>query len=102
MSLFERISKSAAPADISRPDPARVTKGDPVHTTWNIEDAGGLHCGLWQSVGAVTGAEPMPGKRPKGVERRLLRAQTPVKAVGRPIMETHSWPATLPRPQPLR
>lgn len=50
MTRLLRIDQSAAPADISRPDPAKVLLGDPVHTTWNIEDSDGLYCGLWQST----------------------------------------------------
>ena len=38
------------PAEVTRPDPSRVLTGDPVHTTWNIEDRDGLFCGLWQST----------------------------------------------------
>jgi hypothetical protein len=50
MTLSLRVSQSAAQPETSRPDPAKVLKGDPVHTTWNIEDAAGLYCGLWQST----------------------------------------------------
>ena len=35
---------------VSRPDPAKVLDGDPVHTTWNLEDRDGLYCGIWQST----------------------------------------------------
>jgi hypothetical protein len=27
-----------------------VISGDPVHTTWNLEETGGLYAGLWQST----------------------------------------------------
>ena len=37
-------------AETSRPDPVKVLAGDPVHTTWNIEERDGLYCGIWQST----------------------------------------------------
>ena len=45
-----RIDRDAIPFETSRPDPAKVISGDPVHTTWNLEDRDGLYCGLWQST----------------------------------------------------
>ena len=36
--------------EVSRPDPAKVLAGDPVHTTWNLEERDGLYCGIWQST----------------------------------------------------
>ena len=50
MSNIERVSREGIQPEITRPDPARVISGDPVHTTWNIEDRDGLYCGLWQST----------------------------------------------------
>ena len=50
MTRLQRVAQDAAPAEISRPDPAKLLAGDPVHTTWNIEDKAGLYCGLWQST----------------------------------------------------
>ena len=50
MPLLERLSRDGHDAEVSRPDPARVIAGDPVHSTWNIEDRDGLFCGLWQST----------------------------------------------------
>ncbi len=38
------------PPDISRPDPARLVSGDPIHRTWNLEDRGGLFAGIWEST----------------------------------------------------
>ena len=35
---------------MDRPDPEKVLAGDPVHTTWNMEDRDGLYCGMWQST----------------------------------------------------
>ncbi|MDB5659612.1 MAG: cupin [Cypionkella sp.] len=50
MSNIERVTREGIPAETTRPDPSRVIEGDPVHTTWNIEDRDGLYCGLWQST----------------------------------------------------
>ena len=40
----------SALATEERPAPEKVVKGDPVHSTWNREDADGLFCGMWQST----------------------------------------------------
>lgn len=45
-----RLTRDGIAPEVSRPDPARVTRGDPVHTTWNAEDRDGLFCGLWHST----------------------------------------------------
>jgi uncharacterized cupin superfamily protein len=45
-----RLDRDAIPFETQRPDPAKVVSGDPVHTTWNLEDRNGLYCGLWQST----------------------------------------------------
>jgi uncharacterized protein len=50
MTLVQRVTPDATSAVVERPDPARVIAGDPVHTTWNLEDTDGLYCGLWQST----------------------------------------------------
>ena len=50
MTLTQRLTRSAATPEITRPDPALVIKGDPVHTTWNVEEDAGLYCGIWQST----------------------------------------------------
>jgi uncharacterized protein len=50
MSLLAPISRDGITPEVGRPDPARVIAGDPVHTTWNMEDAHGLYCGTWQST----------------------------------------------------
>ncbi len=50
MSLIQRVTREGCTPDVSRPDPAKVIHGDPVHTTWNLEETGGLFCGLWQST----------------------------------------------------
>ena len=48
--LFLRLSQSGTDPQVSRPDPAKVLAGDPVHTTWNVEERDGLYCGIWQST----------------------------------------------------
>jgi uncharacterized cupin superfamily protein len=50
MALFARIDPSDVTPEISRPDPARLIAGDPVHTTWEIETRADLWAGIWQST----------------------------------------------------
>ena len=50
MTLIERITRDGIAAEVSRPAHDRVIAGDPVHSTWNIEDRDGLFCGMWQST----------------------------------------------------
>ena len=49
MTLLHKLVQTTTP-DISRPAPDRLIAGDPVHSTWNQEDRGGLFCGIWQST----------------------------------------------------
>ncbi len=49
------VRRDGIVAEVTRPDPDRVVRGDPVHTTLNIEDRGSedrgsLFAGLWQST----------------------------------------------------
>jgi uncharacterized protein len=46
---FLRLPADATP-EISRPAPERLVKGDPVFTTWNVEERDGLYCGIWQAT----------------------------------------------------
>lgn len=50
MPKIKRIRHDGLTPEITRPDPSRVLAGDPVHSTWNIEDSDGLYCGMWQST----------------------------------------------------
>lgn len=50
MAHLLRVYRDGITPDTSRPDPSKVVKGDPVHTTWNIEERDGLYAGLWQST----------------------------------------------------
>lgn len=45
-----RLSREGCAPETSRPDPERLLSGDPVHTTWNVEEREGLFAGLWQST----------------------------------------------------
>lgn len=48
--MLLRVAPYAVEPEVARPDPAKVLAGDPVHTTWNIEERDGLYCGIWQST----------------------------------------------------
>lgn len=50
MTQVQRVTRDGCKPQVERPDPAKVIAGDPVHTTWNLEEAEGLYCGLWQST----------------------------------------------------
>jgi uncharacterized protein len=50
MPHFLRLTSSAATPETERPAPEKVISGDPVHTTWNVEERDGLYCGIWQST----------------------------------------------------
>ena len=48
--LLVPLNRQGITPEISRPDPSRLVAGDPVHTTWNVEERGALFAGLWQST----------------------------------------------------
>lgn len=48
--LLLPLSWDGIPPETERPSAEKVISGDPVHTTWNIEDSEGLYCGIWQST----------------------------------------------------
>lgn len=50
MQLLQRIDLDAVTPVEERPDPEKVISGDPVHTTWSIEEADGLYSGMWQAT----------------------------------------------------
>lgn len=53
MTNLLRVTQSGTVPEVTRPDPAKVISGDPVHTTWNVDERGALFAGLWHStVGA--------------------------------------------------
>ncbi len=47
---FLRLTRNGTTASESRPAPDRVVSGNPIHTTWDIEERDGLSAGLWQST----------------------------------------------------
>ena len=49
-SHFRRLAATTATPETDRPAPEKLIAGDPVHTTWNVEDRDGLYCGIWQST----------------------------------------------------
>jgi uncharacterized protein len=49
MILLSPVLPDGAP-ELSRPDPARLISGDPLHRTWLTEERDGLWCGVWQST----------------------------------------------------
>ena len=46
---FEPVAPQG-PGETERPAPEKVLAGDPVFTTWNLEERDGLYCGIWQST----------------------------------------------------
>lgn len=50
MTHFLPVIRTGTTPEISRPDPAKVIFGDPVHTTWNVEERGNIFAGLWHST----------------------------------------------------
>lgn len=50
MPHLQRLHRDGLTPETSRPAPDRLIAGDPVQTTWNMEDRDGLYCGLWQST----------------------------------------------------
>ena len=51
MSNVQLVDTSGIDAEEGRPAADRLIAGDPVFTTWNIEEAeGGIYSGIWQST----------------------------------------------------
>ena len=50
MTLLARLTREGITPEISRPSPDKLVAGDPVHTTWNVEERGGLYAGLWHAT----------------------------------------------------
>ena len=44
------VTRANITPEISRPDPEKVISGDPVHTTWSVEDRSPIFAGLWHST----------------------------------------------------
>lgn len=49
MSLLQTVAPSVDP-ETDGPPPERLIAGNPVFTTWNLEERDGLYCGIWQST----------------------------------------------------
>lgn len=49
MFRFLPVTPSVTP-EVTRPAPDRLIEGDPVHSTWNLEDRDGLYAGIWEST----------------------------------------------------
>ena len=49
MSRFLPVDRSVTP-ETDRPAADRLISGNPVFTTWNLEERDGLYCGIWQST----------------------------------------------------
>lgn len=45
-----KVMRDGITPEITRPGAERLISGDPVHTTWSIEDTGKLFAGLWHST----------------------------------------------------
>ena len=49
--LIIRMSQEGIAPEIERPAPEKLIAGDPLHTTWSLEETDkGLYAGLWQST----------------------------------------------------
>lgn len=50
-SHFAAISIAGTEAEEGAPAPDRLISGNPVHRTWNVEEAeGGIYAGIWEST----------------------------------------------------
>lgn len=50
MAYFLAVNRNGVTPEITRPDSSKVISGDPVHSTWSIEERGTLFAGLWHST----------------------------------------------------
>lgn len=49
--LIFRVTQEGISPEVERPAPEKVISGDPVHTTWSLEEtAEGIYAGLWQAT----------------------------------------------------
>jgi uncharacterized cupin superfamily protein len=47
---FLPVTPDGVTPETSRPAADRLIAGDPVHTTWSLDERGGLFAGIWQST----------------------------------------------------
>ena len=50
MTLIQRVTRIGTAPEITRPAPEKLLSGDPVHSTWSLEETDELYAGLWQST----------------------------------------------------
>ena len=50
MELLARVTQAGVTPEVERPAPEKVLAGDPVHTTWSVEERGHIYAGMWQST----------------------------------------------------
>lgn len=50
MDFFQPIDPSQVSPISERPAPEKLVSGDPVFTTWSIEERDGLYAGIWQAT----------------------------------------------------
>ena len=48
--LFVGIETTGVEAETGGPPPERVISGNPVFTTWNLEERDGLYTGIWEAT----------------------------------------------------
>ena len=48
-SFYQPVTPEGA-GETERPAPDKVLSGDPVFTTWNLEERDGLYCGIWRAT----------------------------------------------------
>lgn len=49
--LILRMSQEGITPEVERPAPQKVLAGDPVHSTWSLDESGNkIYAGLWQST----------------------------------------------------
>ena len=48
--FLARVTREGIDPEVTRPDPSLVLAGDPVHTSWSLDERGTLYCGMWQST----------------------------------------------------
>ena len=49
--LIFRMTQEGVTPEVERPAPEKVLAGDPVHTTWSLDEtAQGIYAGLWQAT----------------------------------------------------
>ncbi len=49
--LILRVTRDGVTPETERPAPEKLIAGDPVHTTWSLEETEtGLYSGLWQAT----------------------------------------------------